>query len=60
MVSGNAYVPIDLVDGLGIDLSQDFNIRRVRYRNIVYVIAIGLRDYGVSVTWDNRTRTVDC
>ncbi|AFY69657.1 cell wall hydrolase/autolysin [Thalassoporum mexicanum PCC 7367] len=59
IVTGNAYVPIDLVDSLGIDLSQDFNIRRLRYRNIVYAIAIGLRDYGVSVNWEPRTRTVE-
>lgn len=58
IVSGNAYVPIDLADRLGIDVSQDQNIRRVRYQNIIYVQAIGLREYNVSVIWDNKTRTI--
>jgi len=58
IVSGNAYVPIDLVDRLGIDVSKDVNIRRVRYQNIIYVQAIGLRDYNISVGWDNKTRTI--
>lgn len=58
LVSGNSYIPIDLVDRLGIDLTQLTQVRRVRYRNIVYIRAVDLRDLGISVSWDNPSRTV--
>jgi hypothetical protein len=57
-LNGNAYIPIDLVDRLGIDLSKAPNIRRITYLGVVYVKAIELRDYNVSVGWDSATRTV--
>jgi hypothetical protein len=59
IVNGNAYIPFDLVDRLGISLDKAPNIRKLRYQNIVFVQAIGLRDLNVSVTWDNSTRTVN-
>jgi hypothetical protein len=58
IVAGNAYIPIDLVDRLGFDLSSDENVRRVSYRNIVFVRAIELKPFDVSVGWDSATRTV--
>jgi hypothetical protein len=58
IINGNSYIPIDLVDQLGIDLTQDPNVRRINYRNIVYIKAIELRDYSISVGWENATRTV--
>ncbi|MEB3291990.1 MAG: N-acetylmuramoyl-L-alanine amidase [Synechococcales bacterium] len=58
LVSGNAYIPLDLVDRLGVDLAKAPNVRRLNYGNIVYVKAIELRDYNVSVGWDALTRTV--
>ncbi|WP_008309201.1 N-acetylmuramoyl-L-alanine amidase [Leptolyngbya sp. PCC 6406] len=58
IISDNAYIPIDLVDQLNIDLSTATEIRRVRYRNVVYVKAIDLRNYNVSIGWDASTRTV--
>ncbi|MEZ2317598.1 MAG: N-acetylmuramoyl-L-alanine amidase [Microcoleus sp.] len=58
LINGNAYIPIDLVDRLGIDLSNIARLRRVSYKNIVYVQAIELRDFQVLVTWDNANRTV--
>ena len=58
VINSNAYIPIDLVDQLDIDLSDNLEIRRVRYRGIVYIKAIDLRDYNVSVGWDATTRTV--
>ncbi len=58
IVSGNAYVPIDLVDRLGIDVSTDPNVRRITYRNIVYVRAIDLRDKHISIDWNSTTRTI--
>lgn len=50
LLEGNAYVPIDLVDQLGIDLSQNPHIRRVSYRNVVFVRALDLKDFHLSVT----------
>ncbi|BAY73964.1 cell wall hydrolase/autolysin [Nostoc linckia NIES-25] len=58
LVNGNAYIPIDLVDRLRIDLSKAPNVNRITYRKIVYVKAIELRDFNVAVGWDAATRTV--
>ncbi|MBW4420596.1 MAG: N-acetylmuramoyl-L-alanine amidase [Myxacorys californica WJT36-NPBG1] len=58
LVSGNAYIPIDLVDRLGVDLSKAPNVTRINYRQIVFVKAVELRDYNVSVAWNAQTRTV--
>jgi hypothetical protein len=58
LINSNAYIPIDLVDRLGIDLTTASNVRRVQYRGVVYVKAIELRDYNISVNWDNSTRSV--
>ncbi|PLZ99272.1 cell wall hydrolase [Fischerella thermalis CCMEE 5268] len=58
LVDGNAYIPIDLVDRLQIDLSKAPNVRRITYRRIVYVKAIELREFNVSVSWDSASRTV--
>ncbi|WP_193196185.1 N-acetylmuramoyl-L-alanine amidase [Nostoc sp. MG11] len=58
LINGNAYIPIDLVDRLRIDLSKASNVRRITYRKIVYVKAIELRDFNVAVSWDAATRTV--
>jgi hypothetical protein len=58
LVNGNAYIPIDLVDRLGVDLSALPSVRRFAYRNVVFVKAVELRDYTISVNWDTTTRTV--
>ncbi|MBG1267172.1 hormogonium tapered terminus morphoprotein TftA [Nostoc sp. WHI] len=58
LVNGNAYIPIDLVDRLRIDLTKTANVNRITYRKIVYIKAIELRDFNVAVTWDVSTRTV--
>jgi len=57
--NGNAYIPIDLVDSLGVDLSKAPNVRRITFGNIVYVKAIELRDFHIAVSWDANTRTVN-
>lgn len=57
-VNGNAYIPIDLVDRLQVDLTKATNIRRIQYQGVVYVKAIELRDFHISVQWDSSTRTV--
>ncbi len=58
LVSGNAYIPIDLADQLGINLSTDQNTRRLNYRGIVFIRAVDLRNYNIVVGWDAQTRTV--
>ncbi|MGJ5673776.1 MAG: hormogonium tapered terminus morphoprotein TftA [Nostochopsis sp.] len=58
LVDGNAYIPIDLVDRLQIDLSKTPNVRRITYRRIIYVKAIELREFHVSISWDSANRTV--
>jgi N-acetylmuramoyl-L-alanine amidase/Mannosyl-glycoprotein endo-beta-N-acetylglucosaminidase len=58
LINGNAYIPIDLVERLRVDLSSSPNIRRVTYRQIVYVKAIELRQFNVSISWDGASRTI--
>lgn len=58
IINGNSYIPIDLVDRLGVDLTNDPTVVRVTYRSVVYVKAIDLRDYNIAVSWDNPSRTV--
>ena len=58
LVNNNSYIPIDLADRLGVDLTEDPTIRLIQYRGVVYVKAIELRDSNISVGWENSTRTV--
>ncbi|MEB3314220.1 MAG: N-acetylmuramoyl-L-alanine amidase, partial [Cyanobacteriota bacterium] len=58
LVNSNAYVPIDLADILGVNLSTAPDITRVRYGNVVYIKAVDLRNYNVSIGWNADTRTV--
>jgi N-acetylmuramoyl-L-alanine amidase/Mannosyl-glycoprotein endo-beta-N-acetylglucosaminidase len=58
LVNGNAYIPVDFADRLGVNLSQTPNIRRVTYRNIVFIKAVDLRDANISIGWDSASRTV--
>ncbi|AKG21707.1 hormogonium tapered terminus morphoprotein TftA [Calothrix sp. 336/3] len=58
LVNGNAYIPIDVADRLRVDLSKIPEVRRLTYRRIVYVKAIELREFNISVGWDSATRTV--
>ncbi|MDY6782066.1 MAG: N-acetylmuramoyl-L-alanine amidase [Cyanobacteriota bacterium] len=58
LVNGNSYIPVDLVDRLGVDLTQSPNIRLFQYRGVVYVKAVDLRDFNISVGWDNPARAV--
>lgn len=59
LINGNAYIPIDLVDRLRVDLSKVPDIRRITYRRVVYVKAIELQEYHISVNWDAGTRTLN-
>ncbi len=58
LAHGNFYVPMDLVDQLGIDLPLDAQIRRLSYRNIVYVRAIDLREFDLSIQPDKDNHTL--
>ena len=58
IVNSNAYIPIDLADRLGIDLVTAPSVRRIQYQGVVYIKAIELRDYNISVSWDSINRTV--
>ncbi|NJL85321.1 MAG: cell wall hydrolase [Leptolyngbyaceae cyanobacterium SM1_1_3] len=58
VINNNAYIPIDVVDQLGVNLANNPDVRRVRYGNVVYVKAIDLRDANISVGWDAATRTL--
>jgi N-acetylmuramoyl-L-alanine amidase/Mannosyl-glycoprotein endo-beta-N-acetylglucosaminidase len=49
-IDGNVYIPIDLADRLGVNLALNPQIRRSRYRGIVYLKAIELRDLNISIS----------
>jgi N-acetylmuramoyl-L-alanine amidase/Mannosyl-glycoprotein endo-beta-N-acetylglucosaminidase len=48
-IDGNVYIPIDLADRLGVNFALNPYIRRMRYRGIVYIKAIELRDLNISI-----------
>ncbi len=58
VVNGNAYLPIDLIDRLGVTVAQAPTVNRIRYRNVVYVKAIDLRDFNLSINVDITARIV--
>ena len=57
IIKGNAYMPIDLADRLGVVITGE-EISRVRYRGVVYIKAVDLKPFKVSVGWDAATRTL--
>ncbi len=58
-IDGNVYIPIDLADRLGVNLALNPQIRRIRYRGIVYLKAIELRDLNISIVSEmNRTYNI--
>lgn len=57
IIKGNAYLPIDLADRLGVAITGQ-EISRVRYRGIVYIKAVDLKPFRVSVGWDAASRTL--
>lgn len=58
LVHGNAYIPVDLCDRLGIDCTRLPNVRLFDYNGVVYLKAIDLRDYNISVRWESLSQTV--
>lgn len=58
VVNGNAYIPTDLIDRMGVSIDPMASVNRIRHRNIVYLKAIDLRNHGLCVDFDSTTRTV--
>ncbi|MEM1256310.1 MAG: N-acetylmuramoyl-L-alanine amidase [Cyanobacteria bacterium P01_H01_bin.21] len=58
IVNSNSYLPIDLAERLGVDIANNEDIRRVRYGNVVYIKAVDLREFNISIGWDAASRTV--
>ncbi|MFP4121935.1 MAG: peptidoglycan-binding protein [Coleofasciculus sp.] len=58
LVNGNSYIPADLVENLGVNLTVESDIRQLSYGNVVYVKAVDLQPFNISVGWDSDTRTV--
>lgn len=58
LVNGNASVPIVLLKSFKIDTQLLANTPKITYRDVVYVKAIDLQKFKVSVSWDNASRTV--
>jgi hypothetical protein len=58
LISDNAYIPVDLVEQFDLDLDAAIHLRRVRQGNVVYVKAIDLRQYNISVKWEAETQTI--
>lgn len=58
IADGNAYIPVDIIDLLNIDLRRPTIVRLINYGNVTYIRAIDLREAGVFVGWEPITRTV--
>lgn len=58
LVNGNSYIPSDLVELLGIKVASLPEIRQISYGNVVYMKAIELQKFDISIAWENQTRTV--
>jgi len=57
-VEGNAYIPIDIIDQLALQIPYPTTARLLDYGGIAYIRAIDLREAGVFVGWEMDTRTV--
>lgn len=58
LVNGNSFIPIDLVEQLGIKIANDLEVRQIRHGGIVYVKAVDLQPFNVAIGWDGTTKTV--
>jgi hypothetical protein len=58
LVNGNGCIPLVFLKSLGIDTKLVTNVPQINYRNVVYIKAIELQKFKVSVSWDNATRSV--
>jgi N-acetylmuramoyl-L-alanine amidase/Mannosyl-glycoprotein endo-beta-N-acetylglucosaminidase len=58
IVNDNSCIPIDLADRLGINLAELSSVRRITQNGIVFIKAVELQPFNVSVNWNSATRTV--
>ncbi|HEY9295551.1 MAG TPA: N-acetylmuramoyl-L-alanine amidase [Phormidium sp.] len=58
LVNGNSFIPIDLVEKIGIQIAQNLEVRQVRYGGIVYVKAVDLQPFNVAIGWNGTTKTL--
>lgn len=58
LVNNNSYIPIDLVDQLELSISKLGNTNKITHGNIVYVKAIELNKFNISISWEASTKTV--
>lgn len=55
---GNPYIPIDLVERLGINLYQLDEVNLVDYQGVVYLKVVELQSYHIGIEWDCLSRTL--
>jgi hypothetical protein len=58
LVNGNSFIPADLVESLGVNVAAASDIRQISYGNVVYLKAVDLQQFNISVGWDSETKTV--
>jgi N-acetylmuramoyl-L-alanine amidase len=58
LVNGNAHITIDLADSLGVNVAAETRISRISYQGVVYIKAVDLREFNVSVAWETESRSV--
>lgn len=58
LVTGNSFIPNDLVEVLGVAVNDEPDVRQIDYGGIVYVKAVDLQKHNVAVSWDNPSRSV--
>ncbi|WP_013321665.1 hormogonium tapered terminus morphoprotein TftA [Gloeothece verrucosa] len=56
VVYGNPCIPIDLVDRLGLDLTDSSNL--IEAGGIVYLKAVDLEAFNISIEWENLSQTL--
>ena len=58
IIDDRAFIPVNIIGLLGLNLSQLTDVRRVLYSDQVYLRAADLSNHNVKVTWQAPTRTV--
>lgn len=58
LVNGNSFIPVDLVDRLGLNSADLATVRRVTQGGIVYLKAIELQSSNITVEWQDTPQTV--
>ncbi|MEG3910949.1 N-acetylmuramoyl-L-alanine amidase [Microcoleus sp. w2-18bC1] len=58
LVNDNSFIPIDLADRLEINLAELNSVRRINQNGIVFIKAVELQPFNVSVNWNSTTRTI--